>query len=59
MSNDEIVDGEADEEEDEELLVFNYDRYCPQLTVPPSKYSLTQVYRHIFGKILIFHFFLV
>ena len=37
-----------DTEEDENSVVF--ERYCPQLRVPPPKFSLGCIHLHFFGK---------
>lgn len=43
-------------EEDNEDTVFpRYQRYLTQLTIPPPKYSLCQIYRHLFGKVASFY----
>jgi hypothetical protein len=34
----------------EEDLCLGYERYFQQMRVPPPKYSLGQVYTHLFGK---------
>jgi hypothetical protein len=43
----EIKDEETLEEED---VCLGYERYFQQMRVPPPKYSLGQVYTHLFGK---------
>jgi hypothetical protein len=35
---------------EEEDLGLCYERYFQQMRVPPPKYSLGQVYTHLFGK---------
>ncbi len=43
----EMVDEDILEEED---VCLGYERYFQQMRVPPPKYSLGQVYTHLFGK---------
>ncbi len=43
------MDGEDILEEEEDVCV-GYERYFQQMRVPPPKYSLGQVYTHLFGK---------
>jgi hypothetical protein len=43
----EIEDEDTLEEED---MCLGYERYFQQMRVPPPKYSLSEVYRHLFGK---------
>ncbi len=35
---------------EEEDVCLGYERYFQQMRVPPPKYSLGQVYTHLFGK---------
>jgi hypothetical protein len=39
-----------DEDTLEEDVCLGYERYFQQMKVPPPKYSLGQVYTHLFGK---------
>lgn len=55
-SLDEVEEDERKEEEEDDMeeqavgLFAGYERYCRQMKDPPPKYSLSQIFRHIFGR---------
>jgi hypothetical protein len=44
------VEMEDEDTLEEEDMCLGYERYFQQMRVPPPKYSLGQVYTHLFGK---------
>jgi hypothetical protein len=49
-NTEEVENRNNEDEEEEDELFLSYERHCHQLRVPPPKFSLTQVYCHLFGK---------